>query len=60
MRQQVGQSFYNRKPAECNLGPPLTLKPDIEHFLGEPTARQENEGGTTSCKSPQWKTMKAG
>ena len=44
MRWQVGQSPQNRRPTECDLGPPLTLEPNIEHFLGELTATQEVEG----------------
>ena len=44
MRWQAGQSPHNRKPTEYDFEPPPTLEPDIEHFLGEPIAAQEEEG----------------
>ena len=52
MRWQVGCSPHNRRPGECNLGPSLTLEPNIEHFLGVPTVTQEVEQGCNLLQEP--------
>ena len=60
MRWHVGQSPERREAKECDLEPPPTLEPKLEHFLGEPALTQEVEGGAICCKSPLWRTMKSG
>ena len=45
MRQHKRWSPNRRKAKECNLGPPPTLEPDLEYFLGELTVVRGAEGG---------------
>ena len=52
MRWQVGRFLHRRKPTEYDLGLPLSLEPDIEHFLGEPTTTQEAERGCNLLQEP--------
>ena len=52
------QSPNRRKVEECDLGPPLTLQPKLEQFLGGYPAVME--GGAICLKSPLWRTMKSG
>ena len=52
--------YPQRKAEQCDLGPLLTLEPDLEHFLGEPAVTQGAEGGANCLKSPLWRTTKSG
>ena len=45
MRWCAEQSTNKEKAEECDLGPPLTLEPNLEHFMGESAVTQGVEGG---------------
>ena len=52
MRQCMGQSPNRWKAEECDLGPPPTLGPELEYFLGELTVTQEADGGCDLSQEP--------
>ena len=58
MRWYVEQSPNREKAKECDLEPPPTLEPDIEHFLGELAVMQGAEGGCELSQEPSVENYK--
>ena len=44
-KQHMGEAPSRSETTECDLGPPLTLQPELESFLGEQTATGGLEEG---------------
>ena len=55
-----GQVSGRGEPAECNLGPPPTLEPELESFLGGQHPHKMQKGLVTCHQSPPWKIMRCG
>ena len=52
MRWHMGWTPNRRRAEECNLGPPPTLEPEVEYFLGELAVAQEAEGECNLLQEP--------
>ena len=58
MRQHAEESPDRGKAKECDLGPPMTLEPNLEHFLGEPAVVQGAEWGCNLSQEPSVENYK--
>ena len=59
IRWHAEQPPNREKAEECDLGPPLTLEPDLEHFLGELAVLQGAEGVCEFSQEPSVENYKA-
>ena len=56
--EQTEQVSGGGEPTECNLGPPPTLKPELESFLEEQAPIQDAEEGCDLPPEPSQENYK--